>query len=346
MSNSEGFEFRVGGGYGYPLKIQDVYHNVSDWVPPNGGQKAARASISKAMGEFGLGSGTNKAGHGAWKEIYTDRCIETDKWIHMVATWDGTNMLVYLNGHNATDNWRSVGSELPVFIRDISNITVGDGSPSGGRHFDGKIGYVKVYNQALSPSEVWHKYKESLGSERCVDFIKIESPRCGEVITHDTKITCAIKDSLDNDVTPPGQTFNVAICREPTFSDSVYRIQTTSNGCTFGDLVGADSGECDGVFFVHISAHNNTGLSKTATNTIVAESGTLLTYLLASPAKVVPHAISKGITSIRQLTSEVVYDIRGREVGVGAKSALSSLKHGIYFIKMVNGTGQKILYMK
>ena len=41
-NNSEGFDFRVGGGYNYALKAQDAYSNVSDWTLPDGSQKTAR----------------------------------------------------------------------------------------------------------------------------------------------------------------------------------------------------------------------------------------------------------------------------------------------------------------
>jgi hypothetical protein len=349
-SNSEGVDFEIGGGYNYSLKVQDVYHNVSDWVPPSESEKAARAAVSKAIGKFGLGSGTNVGGHGAWKEVFTDRCIEINKWVHMVATWDGTSMLFYLNGHNATDTWRSVGSGLPAFIASVRTVMIGAETITAWRHMDGKIGYVKMYNEALSSCEVWSKYRQSLGSDRCVDFIKVESPRCGEVISRDTKVKFSVRDSMDNDVTPPGQTFTVHICKEPTFTDAVSGYPTAATECAFGDLVGAGEWNSDGLLYCRISACKTAAaLSKTADDNLIAESGVLPAYILASATKNAPYAIPvthlKKVTSIRQLTNEAVFDIRGRKVGVGAKVASSSLKYGVYFIKASDGTGRKILYV-
>jgi hypothetical protein len=155
---------------------------------------------------------------------------------------------------------------------------------------------------------------------------------------------------MDNDVTPPGQAFTVHICREPTFTDSVHSYPTTATESIFGDLVGADEWSSDGLLYCRISACNSSGLRKTADSNIMAESGTLPAYLFGSPTKITPStnpgAIHKGITNIRQLSDEVIFDIRGRKVGVGAKAASSPLKCGIYFIKTANGTGQKILYLK
>jgi hypothetical protein len=346
--NTEGVAFRIGGGYLYPLKIQDVYNNINDWTPPDESAKTARAAISKAIGEFSLGVGQH-----VWKEVYTNHCIETDTWIHMAVTWDGTNMLVYLNGHDATDNCRILGSQLPAFIANVRTVFIGAENAASSLHFNGKIAYVKIYDEALSSGEIWNKYRQSAGSGKCANFIKIESPRCGEVISPDTKINFSVRDSMDNDVTPPGQAFTVYICREPTFSDtsSVRTFQTTAAGCVLRDHFGADYSNVDGLYYFRISAGNTAGLNKrTDDKNLLPESGILPAYLLGSSMKIVPRpvlgSVHKGISNIRQLTNQVIYDVHGRSIGIGTKVSLSTLKYGIYFVKIENRTGQKLLYVK
>jgi hypothetical protein len=52
------------------------------------------------------------------------------------------------------------------------------------------------------------------------------------------------------------------------------------------------------------------------------------------------------LTSIRQFSGKVIFDIRGRTVGNGAKMTLSSMKNGVYFVKTENGASRKVLYTK
>lgn len=342
--NTEGVEFRVGGGYNYPLKIQDVYNNVSDWVPPDDSAKTARAAISLAIGEFGLGVGQH-----IWKEIYTNSCIETNTWMHMVATWDGTTMLVYLNGRDATDNWRTTGAQLPVLIANVRTVYVGAQDATAARHVNGKIGFVNVYNEVLSPGDVWNKFRQSAGGNICARFIEIESPRCGEVISPDTKIKFSVRDSLGNDVTPSGKSYSVHICREPTFSDpSAKTYQTAVTACGLKDLVGADTINLSGLFYFRITDGPASALSKRADDAPVAQSGTLPAYLISSSTKIAPHAglVHKGTANIGQLANQVIYDIRGRTMGIGSKVPLSTLQNGIYFVKTGAMAGQKILFVK
>jgi hypothetical protein len=331
--NTEGVDFRVGGGYQYPL-LNDLGISYSI---------QSSAAISKAIGEFGLGVGQH-----IWKEVYTNCSIVTNEWIHMAATWDGTKMLVYLNGHEATDSWRTVGAQLPVLIATSRTVFIGSENASAGRHIDGMIAYVKVYDQALSPLDIWDKYRESIGKDRCDHFIRIESPRCGEVISCESKIKFSVRDSLDNDVTTPGQVFSVWICREPTFSDSSVRIfKTTSTECFLKDLAGANNASVDGVYYFRISADNSAALSKKTDSGVLPESGTLPTYLVNSPMKILPRAVlgstHKGKTNINQFDGQVIYDVTGRSIGVGSKVGL---KYGVYFVKMQNSSGQKMLFVK
>lgn len=347
-NNSEGIDFRVGGGYNYALKIQDVFHNLTDWNTPTESQKAARASISRAIGELAIGSGKNVNGHGAWKEVFTDRCVEKNKWMHMVATWNGTALRMYLNGHHATDPWRTVGSELPAFIEKNRTITLGAANASKVRHFNGKIGYVKIYDQALESFEIWRKYRESLGSNRCEDFIKIESPRCGELISPETEIKFAIKDSMDNDVTSPELTFKITISKDPGFSGTVHSFPLKATGSTFGGLFTNSSNTLEGLLYFRIATGADSGLRKTTATALAAESGTLPIYLVPSANRVHRPAVASArlpAAFLGRLTNGSVYDLRGRFVNHKAKPANMSLKNGVYIIQSAGGAVRQMMYM-
>src|SRR5512133_1230813 len=281
---TEGVDMRVGGGYMYPLKCADVFSNYQEFVLPTSNEKEIRSSISRAVGEFALGVGEN-----VWKETFTDRCIERNTWTHMVATWDGFSMQVYLNGYNATDNLRTVGRDLPVFISPSRPVTIGAENNYGSRHFNGNISYVKLYDTALSSKEIFDKYRESLGTSRCKDFIKIESPRCGEVITPKTKVKFTLHDSSSQVVNPEKYLFQVDVSNDQNFTQIVGSYKMTSIEAAFEELSGFDLAKVQGVLFIRITALGKAGLGKKNADESVAQSGIVPTYLISSTTPVVKN---------------------------------------------------------
>ena len=78
---------------------------------------------------------------------YSTTTVNTGAWFHGVATYDGSNVRIYINGNLESTNART------------GNITSGAkniGSNSGGssEYFNGTIATVKVYDRALSAAEV------------------------------------------------------------------------------------------------------------------------------------------------------------------------------------------------
>jgi LruC domain-containing protein len=98
---------------------------------------------------FGLYNPTwSHAGIG-WK----DRIIDTD-WHHLVTTYNGSKMKVYLDGklmdtENTNGNINNSGSDIHI------------GTQSDLNFFDGTIDEVSIYNRALSESEVLLLFKET-----------------------------------------------------------------------------------------------------------------------------------------------------------------------------------------
>jgi hypothetical protein len=339
-SNSEGVDFRIGGGYNYPLVIQDGYNNVTDWNPPSYEQKSMRASISKSIGQFGLGSGTNLDGHGAWKETFTDRCVERNKWVHMAATWDGTVAQIYLNGHNATDTWRAVGADLPVFIRDTSSITIGEEHVGDHiRHFDGEVEFIKFYNEAFSSCEIWRKYKQTLREQQCKLFIKIESPHCGEAISRNTKVKFCIMDSLGNTITPEANTvFRIYISTSDSFDEYVLVLVTTATEFTMGELAGDEIFNIDDIFYIRIVATTDAGQKKSAllSGESFAESGVLANMFKPEEITLNRQEVIKNMNFAMNIRKNCpAYNLRGVKIGSGSVKRSS----GIY-ISQIQNTGK------
>jgi hypothetical protein len=331
---TEGVDMRIGGGYMYPLKCADVFNNYNEFVLPTSNEKEIRSSISRAVGEFALGVGQN-----IWKETFTDRCIERNTWTHMVATWDGFSMQVYLNGYNATDNLRTVGKELPVNIAPSRPVNIGAENNSGSRHFNGKIGYVKLYDTALSSKEIFDKYKESLGTSRCKDFIKIESPHCGEVITPKTKVKFTLHDSSSQVVNPENYLFKVEVSNDPNFTTIVATYKMTSVEAALEELSGFDLTKVQGVLFIRVTALGKTALGKKSEEESVAQSGVVPTYLTSTATPVV-----KNVTKFANVKADMGYvvDCQGRNV-----SQIQGQKNnGVYFSRTSTGSVEKVLNIR
>ncbi|PIT86830.1 MAG: hypothetical protein COU33_00995, partial [Candidatus Magasanikbacteria bacterium CG10_big_fil_rev_8_21_14_0_10_43_6] len=85
-------------------------------------------------------------------------------WYHVAGVWDGSNASIYLNGvSDATPS--SLGGTLgnnssPLTVGTLRTLT----TPT--KFMDGKIDEVRVYNRALSASEISALYKSGSVSHK------------------------------------------------------------------------------------------------------------------------------------------------------------------------------------
>jgi hypothetical protein len=161
----QGFAFRVGAGYFYPPLPRAAYASDAEYQAAlallSVGQ---RADLGKCLGDFAIAV---SQGSGSWKEIITDRCVERNRWIHMVATWDGQNSRLYMDGWDVTDPWRNSGVGLSTKLDSTAPITVGARylSNSDGRHFNGLIDFARIVDTAMSAKEIRNRYWQTLSSD-------------------------------------------------------------------------------------------------------------------------------------------------------------------------------------
>ena len=100
---------------------------------------------------WGYGNGTS------WSGLSGQFNISANTWTHIVAVKDSTTCYVYLNGAEQS-GIRGVCSSAIVPATTM-NFSVGRGYAGGGsRYFNGKIDDVRVYNRALSASEINQLY--------------------------------------------------------------------------------------------------------------------------------------------------------------------------------------------
>jgi Concanavalin A-like lectin/glucanases superfamily len=73
--------------------------------------------------------------------------LAVNTWTHLAATFDGTTVRLYVNGVQ-------VASQAQTTPLMPTTGTLQIGANSYGEHFTGRIDEVRIYNQALSPSEI------------------------------------------------------------------------------------------------------------------------------------------------------------------------------------------------
>jgi hypothetical protein len=81
--------------------------------------------------------------------ISGDTVIGSDEWHHVAGTFDGDNINVYLDGSlDAT-----VATSSPIGVN-AANVLIGENPEAAGRNWDGLIDDVRLYNRALSASDL------------------------------------------------------------------------------------------------------------------------------------------------------------------------------------------------
>jgi hypothetical protein len=104
--------------------------------------------LDSSNGSFtgaGPSAGVN---NGTFQDVYGSSSLPVNTWSHLAATWDGTTLRVYVNGTQVASKAIS-----QTTVTTTSPLRIG-GNSTWGEYFAGKIDEVRVYNRALSMSEI------------------------------------------------------------------------------------------------------------------------------------------------------------------------------------------------
>ena len=103
-------------------------------------------------------------------EINSTQNLSSNTWYHGVATYNGSNVKIYINGVNVTFG---TGATSAGITNGTADFTIGKSTPFGGLFFGGIIDDARVYNRVLSATEVLALYNQTMGFART----KINSSR-------------------------------------------------------------------------------------------------------------------------------------------------------------------------
>lgn len=121
-------EAAAGGGNGYMLRVGDA-----------------------GIVNFNLGSPT-------WNELNSPaNTVITDTWYHIAATYDGSQMLIYVDGVEVASQNVSIS-----ILNSVSNLYIGNWALGGGRHINATMDEVRLWNITRTGPEIVANMNTSL----------------------------------------------------------------------------------------------------------------------------------------------------------------------------------------
>ncbi|MDT8318700.1 MAG: LamG-like jellyroll fold domain-containing protein, partial [bacterium] len=92
--------------------------------------------------------------------IMTDEALATGVWYHLMATCDGADQIIYINGEAI----KSKGSGCPSAASNTADLYIGLGFTGSTSHYDGVIDDIVMYNRALTGDEVRSRFNKLKGA--------------------------------------------------------------------------------------------------------------------------------------------------------------------------------------
>ena len=147
--------------------LKPTYFTTEAWVKLNSNQsgRVFIATFSESQSGIGMGindsqnnsikfftSGDNFAGY---DHVYSTIQLNVGQWYHVTCTYDGSFKRIYINGvlNNFSTYTQTIG-----YINNDFTVGALDFNGSIIQSFDGNIAYARMYNRALSQSEILQNY--------------------------------------------------------------------------------------------------------------------------------------------------------------------------------------------
>ncbi|MFB6208338.1 MAG: LamG-like jellyroll fold domain-containing protein [Candidatus Nanohaloarchaea archaeon] len=174
------------------LEMSDTNRvTVSAWVYHDTDQSGWTAIVQKSDTSYNLQLDNNvpvfTVYDGDWSTASASSALQTGRWYHLAGTFDGSTVRIYVNG-------QLNGTASATGIADASgwDVGIGENLDATGRHFDGRIDQVRIYERQLSQDEI-----QALSDLNQKLDSGVEEPRAfPEKVTRGTKFD--LKGYLEN----------------------------------------------------------------------------------------------------------------------------------------------------
>jgi len=125
------------------------------WVYPTSMLSWWRSIVDKNVDQYYLMASSDQnrpAVGGTWgagnRNLYGPAALPLNTWTHLAATFDGTTVRLYVNGVEVASQ-----TQTTPLTTSTATLQIG-GDAYSGENFAGRIDEVRIYNRALSPSEI------------------------------------------------------------------------------------------------------------------------------------------------------------------------------------------------
>jgi hypothetical protein len=93
-----------------------------------------------------------------WLDVFANTAIPANSWVHLAATYNGTNCKIYINGTDVTD-----GSPTAVYTAVSNNLSIGC-RLNNGLYFNGSMDEARVWNVARSATKITNSMNTPIAS--------------------------------------------------------------------------------------------------------------------------------------------------------------------------------------
>ncbi len=341
------------------------------WIKPRtaGGYRTAILKERPGNLAYALYASTTQANRPAAEagsaELLGSSALTANTWSHLAATYDGSVLRLYVNGALVGSKNQSLG--LPT---SGNPLRIGGNAVWTDEHFDGLIDDVRVYNRALSPSEIQADRDTPVGGgappppppppDTTAPSVSLTAPADGATLSGTVNVTANASDDtavsgvqfkLDGqnlgaeDTTAPyalpwntvsasnGSHSLTAVARDAAGNSrtSAARSVTVQNSSTPQGLVAAYSfNEGSGTIATDASPRRNTGAVSGAAWTGAGRNGGALSFDGVDDWVAVPDADSLDLTNRMTLEAWVRPGTASAWRTVILKERIGSLAYALY----------------
>ncbi len=145
--------------------------SIAAWIKPeraNTWEGILTKGIEKSPYTFGMHVGGklifgcnvfSPPGGNGWQTAETSGTVPLNAWSHVAVTYDGATLRFYINGALDSEHERAI-----VFGTIDEALTLGGDLPGGDEHYQGELRDVRVYNRALTASDLAELSPANLGT--------------------------------------------------------------------------------------------------------------------------------------------------------------------------------------
>ncbi len=155
--------------------------SIEAWIKPHQLSPSGFPSVVRKDGSYALRFSSSRLGFLLWLDGQivslgsTKTDWEMDQWYHVAATYDGSQMRLFVDGQEEVNSPR----ETTGSVDQIDN-SLGIGSSGSGHLYHGVIDEVRLYDRAIAAERIKASYEHGLASLRAQKGVVIEPRRVGE----------------------------------------------------------------------------------------------------------------------------------------------------------------------